>query len=59
VFKNYRFKHTYNDNSDIGRRKHQKQWIVLLHVNILSHITVSTDHDIVNVSLNDEIENLM
>jgi len=46
--KNYRFKHTCDDDNDIGRRKQQKlDYHIFTCKFPISYITMSADHDIV------------
>jgi len=48
VLKNYRFKHTCNDDNDIRRRKQQKLAYHIFTCKFpVSYITISADHDIV------------
>ena len=48
MLKNYRFKHTCNDDNDIGRRKRQKLDHHIFTCKFpISYITMSADHDIV------------
>jgi len=48
VKKNYRFKHTCNDDNDIGHRKQQKlDYHILTRKFPISYITMSAYHDIV------------
>ena len=45
--KNYRFKHTCNNDNDIGRRKQQKlDYHIFTCKFPISYITMSADHDI-------------
>jgi len=48
--KNYRFKHTCNDDNDIGPRKRQKlDYHIFTCKFPISYITMSADHDIVTM----------
>jgi len=48
MLKNYRFKHTCNDEIDIGRRKQQKLAYHMFTCKFpVSYITMSADRDIV------------
>jgi len=50
--KNYRFKHTCNDDNDIARRKQQKlDYHIFTCKYSVSYITMSADHDIVMIRL--------